>query len=123
MLPTKSATPDSIYISTDLHNLNCPVHRFGYDHLIVAVKRYARGDMESLSKELYPYVADQFGYTDWRAIERSIRSVIADAWDNRDPRVWALYFPRFLKAPSNKQFIATLAQRLQQNSPPENERG
>lgn len=123
MLPTESVNPDTIFVCADLHSLGCPVHRFGYDHLIVAIRRYARGDIESLSKELYPYVAEQFGYTDWRAIERSIRAEITDGWDNGDPQVWKLYFPHHQKAPSNKQFIATLAERLQQNTPPESERG
>ena len=124
MLPVKSTVPtSSVTISALLHTLGFPIHRCGYDHLIVAINRYAEGDIQSLSKELYPYVSECFGYTDWHAVEHSIRSIISDTWDIRDPEIWERYFPRFHKAPSNKRFIATLAELLQQNTPPENGRG
>ena len=124
MLPVNEIdSPAFAFTSAMLRELSFPVHRFGYDHMIVAVTRYAKGDMQSLTKELYPYVADYFGYSDWHAIEHSLRSVITDTWEVRNPQVWEQYFPHLRKAPSNKRFIATLAERLQQNTPPENERG
>ena len=121
MLPSKEMGTSSACAM--LHDLNFPVHRLGYGHLILAITRYAQGDMPSLTKELYPYVAKCLGYSDWHAIERAIRYAIAAAWANGDPQAWALYFPRYRKAPSNKQLIATLAELLQQNTPPENGRG
>ena len=124
MLPVKLAKfASAVTTSEILHKLGFPVHRCGYDHLIVAITRYAEGDMQSFTKELYPYVAEFFGYTDWPAVEHSIRTVIADTWEIRDPRLWELYFPRCCKAPSNKQFIATLAEAVKQNTPPEDGRG
>lgn len=124
MPPIKLIDPtSSAMISTMLHDLGLPVHRCGYDHLILAISRHAEGDMQSLSKELYPYVSERFGYADWHAVEHTIRSVISDTWETRDPEIWEQYFPRFHKAPSNKRFIATLAELLQQNTPPENGRG
>lgn len=121
MLPAKE--PGAASACTMLHDLNFPVHRLGYSHLILAISRYAQGDLPSLTKELYPFVAKRLGYTDWRSIEHTIRCAIADAWANGDPQAWALYFPRCSKAPSNKQLIAALAERVQQNTPPVNGRG
>ena len=106
-----------------LHSLSFPVHRNGYNHLLLAITRYAQGDMPSLTKELYPYVAKAFGYVDWYPIEHSIRTVILDAWKNGDPQTWAVYFPHRDKAPSNKLLIATLAEQLQENTPPVSGRG
>jgi hypothetical protein len=49
---------------------------------------------------------------DWRAVEFAIRKTILSAWENRDPEKWEVYFPGITKAPTNKQFVATLAQRI-----------
>jgi len=95
-----------------LRELGISTHRLGYRYLTVAIPCYAADDTQSLTKELYPYVAHCFGHTDWHSIERSIRTVILAAWEQRDPVTWARYFPNQSKAPSNKQFIATLAEQL-----------
>lgn len=95
-----------------LHELSIGVHRLGYKYLTVAIPCFSLNDTQSLTKELYPYVADCFGCTDWHSVERSIRAVILDAWAHRDPAVWDQYFPHRSKAPSNKQFIAVLAELL-----------
>lgn len=106
-----------------LHKLGYPAHRLGYSYLLIAVTRYAQGDIQSLSKELYPYIAGLFGYGDWHPVENAIRSVTDDAWEKGSPLAWKSLFPCCLKTPTNKQLIATLAEFLQQNTPPENERG
>lgn len=121
MLPMQE--PRTAFTCAMLHKLSFPIHRLGYSHLILAITRYAQGDMPSLTKELYPYVAKHFGYRDWHAIERAIRSVAADAWANGDPQAWEAYFPRYDRVPSNKRLIATLAEQLQQNTPPVSGRG
>ena len=100
-----------------LHKLNIGIHRLGYRHLTVAVPCFALDDNQSLTKELYPSVADSCGCADWHSVERSIRTAIRAAWNHRDPAVWEQFFPNQAKAPSNKQFIATLAERLKQNIP------
>lgn len=124
MLPVNPlSSASSVTASFLLHELEFPVYRCGYDHLILAINRHAEGDLYSYTKELYPYVAKHFGYNDWHAVEHSIRSVIADTWEIRDPQVWERYFPRCTKAPSNKQFIATLAELLKESSPPDFGRG
>ena len=97
---------------TMLHELGISICRLGYKYLTVAVPCYSVDDIQSLTKEMYPYVAAHFGYHNWRSVERSIRCVILDAWERRDPDVWDRYFPDQKKVPTNKQFIATLAVHL-----------
>lgn len=95
-----------------LHELQISIRRLGYKCLTVAVPCYARNDTQSLSKELYPYVAGQLPYAQCHSVERAIRTAVLDAWTQRDPAVWERYFPRQTKVPTNKQFIAVLAERL-----------
>lgn len=95
-----------------LHDLGFPCHRVGYYQLLLAIPKYSLDRRQSLSKEVYTYVADYWGYSDWRAVEHAIRIVILQTWLSRNPRAWDLYFPGLRKAPSNKLFIATLAERL-----------
>ena len=105
-----------------LHELRIGIHRNGYKQLVILIPCYALDNTQSLSKELYPYVADHFGYASWYPVEHAVRIAILDAWERREPEVWEKYFPGLKKPPSNKQFIATLAERLK-NSPPGNGRG
>ena len=93
-----------------LMELGIPLHRVGCKALCSAIPRFRDDDMQTLSKELYPAVAAELGCSDWRAVEHAIRDVIVCAWKRRDPAVWAKYFPGCRKPPSNKRFIATLAQ-------------
>lgn len=95
-----------------LHELALPIHRRGYSCLCIGIPRFAPDRSQSLSKELYPCIAKYYGYSDWHAVESAIRDVILTAWENRDPVVWEKYFPNQGKVPSNKQFIATLAERI-----------
>ena len=96
----------------DLRRLNTPVYLSGYRCLCVAIPRFALDISQSMCGELYPAVAEAFGYMDWRAVEFAIRRTILAAWEHRDPDIWNEYFPGSTKAPTNKQFIATLAQRI-----------
>ena len=95
-----------------LHELRLGIHRQGYKCLAIAVPLYAADNSQSLSKDIYPYVAAELGYPDWHGVERAIRLVILDAWARRDGDTWERYFPGQTKMPTNKQFIAALAERL-----------
>lgn len=95
-----------------LHELGIAIHRHGYNQLQVAIPHFAQDVTQSLTKDLYPYVGEQLGGFDRRAVERSIRCVIIDSWLRRNPDTWNKYFPEATKSPSNKQFIATLAERI-----------
>ena len=95
-----------------LHELGFPVHRIGYKQLCIAIPYFALDDTRSITKEVYPYLAEHFQYPDCRAAESAIRDTIHQAWTQRDPVVWKRYFSNPDKQPTNKGFIATLAERL-----------
>ena len=96
-----------------LRELGFPVHRVGYKQICIAVPCYAQDSTQSIIKEIYPYIARICGYSNWCAVEHAIRCAIHDAWRDRDPVIWEKHFPNCKKPPSNKQFIATLAEYLQ----------
>ena len=111
MLTIIEPTIDQLSLAKDiLHKLGIPVHRVGYKHLCIAIPHFAEDDMQSLTKELYPYIAESLGSSDWHTIEHSIRVVILDAWERRDSEIWENYFPNSRRSPSNNLFIATLAE-------------
>lgn len=95
-----------------LRELEFPVHQDGYMQLCIGIPRFALAPNQSLSKDLYPYIAAEFGGVTADDVESSIRRVIKNAWKHRDPVVWEKYFPKRNKAPSNLVFIATLAEYL-----------
>ena len=92
--------------------LGCPVHRIGFRQLCVAIPLYAKGEVSAVCKDLYPLLARTMGSSDWRAVERSIRCEILDGWKNGDPKMWDRFFPGRSKAPTNKEFICTMAELL-----------
>ena len=100
-----------------LHELRFGIHRLGYKQLLVLIPRYALDNSQSLSKELYPYVAKQFGYVSCQSVEHAVRVAVLDAWKRRDPEVWGPYFPGAKKVPSNKLFLATIAERIKRAPP------
>jgi len=96
-----------------LHSLNFPTHLDGYRQLCVGIPIFVKNPGMLLSKELYPAIADQMDSQDPRTVEHSIRKSIADAWNHRDPVVWAKYFPPSNTPPTNKVFISRLAEMLE----------
>ena len=105
-----TAVPEQVLF--DLRQLNIPVYLSGYSCLCVAIPVFAQDIYQSMCNEVYPTVAKKLGYADWRAVEFAIRRAILAAWEQRNPEKWEIYFPCARKAPTNKQFIATLAQRI-----------
>ena len=91
--------------------LQFPVHLAGYRQLCTAIPMFARNPNQSFTKELYPAIAIQYGCS-WQAVECSIRIAIRKAWESRDETVWKKYFPNHTQCPSNKEFIAAIAQWL-----------
>ena len=100
-----------------LRELRFGVHRLGYRQLLLMIPRYARDGELSLSKELYPYAAASLGQSAWQAVEHAVRIAIQDAWERGGPAVWERYFPGLGRVPSNKRFIATIAEWIK-NAPP-----
>lgn len=99
-----------------LRMLNFPSHLDGFQYLCVALPLYVQEPQQLLTKELYPRIALLFGSQDGRAVERSIRKAIYDAWSHRDNTTWRKYFipgPKGeIACPSNKAFICRLAELL-----------
>lgn len=89
------------------------MHQNGFKQLCIAIPYYSQTSTQSLAKEVYPFVAECFGHASIAPVERAIRSSILYAWLRRESNTWNKYFPGFLKVPSNKVFIATLAEFLE----------
>lgn len=95
-----------------LQELHIPAHRLGYQQLCLMVPYYREHSFQSMTKDLYPWVARHFDFHTPQAVEHTIRDAIHHAWLHRDPQVWTRYFPDSEKPPTNKQFIAALAARI-----------
>ena len=102
-------------ISNILMALDVPVKRKGYQYLESAIELFEKDPQQSMTKVLYPAVAKMYG-TSRESVERAIRSAIQGAWDDRDEKVWRLYFQPcrngMVPRPTNKAFIAALAELL-----------
>lgn len=95
-----------------LLEIGFPAHRAGYKQLKCGIPRFAEDKQQSITSELYPYIADALGYSDWRAVERSIGRVIEYTWKHGIQDSWEKYFPGCKDMPTNKRFIATIAEHI-----------
>lgn len=106
-------------VSYCLRILGIPTNRKGYQYLEYCVNRCSEGPRVSMTKELYPQVA-QMHNTTAAAVERAMRDAILDAWNRRDENTWRMFFGTartgVLHRPTNSEFISTLAQRLRLES-------
>ena len=112
MNPKKDVTAQ---VWQHLHILNFRTHLDGYHQLQVGIPMFFENPDICLSKELYPAIAAHFKYPDSRTVEHSVRNAIENAWRNRDPAVWAAYFPDSTdkpRCPTNKKFFAAIAEKL-----------
>ena len=105
-------------VTAIIHEIGVPAHIKGYQYLresiLIAVK-----DMDvinAVTKILYPEVAKRFGTTASR-VERAIRHAIEVAWDRGDLETLQKYFGYTVSntkgKPTNSEFIAMIADRLQ----------
>ena len=87
----------------------------GYAFLREAILEMVSQPGQSVTKELYPRVGKICGATKIQ-VERSIRSAIKKAWENRDDARWKLYFSTApsgeLERPTNAVFISAIADRV-----------
>ena len=97
---------------TILNRLGIPPHLAGYKCLAVALPMYFIDMEQTLSKELYPAVAEVMNLSDGRAVEHAIRIAISRAWKTRDALAWQSYFPQEEKCPNNKLFLTCLCQQM-----------
>jgi two-component system response regulator (stage 0 sporulation protein A) len=66
----------------------------------------------TITKTLYPNVAQQF-QTDWRSVERNIRTAVSAAWAQSPGRLEQVAGHPFPAKPSAAQVIAVLSNCLQ----------
>jgi len=105
-------------VTAVIHEIGVPAHIKGYQYLREAIK-LAVADMEvinAITKVLYPQVAKTFSTTPSR-VERAIRHAIEVAWDRGDLEVLQRFFGYTVSntkgKPTNSEFIALIADRLQ----------
>ena len=95
-----------------LHLLQIPSHRCGYNLLRMIVPMYHENPAQSLSKNLYPAVAQACNFLSASAVDQNIRRTIKAAWAIKDSATWSKYFDIARKAPTNLEFISRLALEL-----------
>ena len=105
-------------VTSVIHEIGVPAHIKGYQYLREAIK-IAVNDMEvinAITKVLYPQVAKAFSTTPSR-VERAIRHAIEVAWDRGDLETLQRFFGYTVSntkgKPTNSEFIALIADRLQ----------
>lgn len=100
---------DAKLIQWLLHNLGVTEEYTGFPHTVYAVQ-LAVSDPERLkliTKLIYPDVAGRYG-TNWKAVERNIRTVVSVAWET-DPLLLSELAGFHLKRkPNNGRFLAIL---------------
>lgn len=114
--PARTTDPDpKAQIVNMLHILGVPVKLRGHSYLREAIFRYAADTCQSITKELYPRVAEICCCAPCH-VERSIRSAIEAAWKKRDDQLWRTYFAPdstgVIPRPTNGAFISRLAECL-----------
>lgn len=106
-------------ISNLLMTLGIPVKLRGYTYLREAIILMVQNPGQSITKVLYPAVAEICCCADTH-VERSVRGAIAAAWENRDDTLWKLYFPPdsmgMVPKPTNGAFISSLADYIREQA-------
>lgn len=106
---------DRTVVSNVLLALGISTKLRGYAYLREAILEMMDRPGQSVTKELYPAVGKICGATKTQ-VERSIRSAIGKAWENRDDALWRLYFQSAsgekLDRPTNAVFLSGIADRL-----------
>ena len=99
-----------LHISKILNQLQFPTHTMGYRYIKDSVWSILEQPLlaESVTKQLYPFIAKQYQVT-WTSLERDIRNAVSIAWERCGGHFSGFYFP---KRPANREFIFTLAERV-----------
>ena len=117
--PDEQSTPQLEGMVTAInHEIGVPAHIKGYQYLREAIILTVENMdvINAVTKVLYPEVAKRFGTTPSR-VERAIRHAIEVAWDRGDIETLQKYFGYTVNSakgkPTNSEFIAMIADRLQ----------
>ncbi len=83
----------------------------GYRYISIATSFMMDDPGLAITKVVYPTVAAKCA-SSASCVERAIRSAIEDAWENRDNRIWNVYFPNNVahgQCPTNREFLSRIA--------------
>lgn len=106
-----------IIVTDIIHQLGVPAHVKGYHYLREAIVSSITNKslLESVTKKLYPYVAEKFETTPSR-VERAIRHAIEIAWDRGNLDTINAFFGYTVNTckgkPTNSEFIALVTDKL-----------
>ena len=116
--PAPVTAPED-WVANALLRMGFGAHLDGFRYLRTAIPIFCLDTNQAITKELYVSVAEIWG-KEGKQVERSIRSAIEKAWQNRTDRIWAEFFPTShggqVPKLSNGRFIAHLAQLLADES-------
>lgn len=98
-----------IYINLLLEQLGVTANYIGYHYTACAVKLAIENPQKltRVTKLLYPEVAKIYG-TNWKAVERNIRTVVAIAWESNPALMRKLSCNHIEKKPCASQFLSIL---------------
>lgn len=108
--PVVTQPDPQVQITNLLLAMGFQTRHHGYGYLRSAIGRMMSDYRQSITKELYPMVAREFG-TDEKGVERCVRTAIEKAWKVGDRKLWKLYFEQDQR-PSNGEFIRRIAEVL-----------
>lgn len=111
LLPKQQRDPREI-VREHLRILGFQDGKLGFPQLCVAIPLFAQDPYQSLSKELQPAVAQICGNASGTQVESQARRLIAETWKNRNPAVWAEYFPDLHEKPTFHEFLYLLSEKL-----------
>lgn len=101
-----------------LLELGISTKRAGFDYIKKGILLMCDDPTLLITKGVYPEIGKCYNSpsSDFQ-VEQSIRSVISDAWSQRNKRVWGYYFPDPIdgdpKKPTNAEFITRIARVLE----------
>ncbi|MBR2877334.1 MAG: sporulation transcription factor Spo0A [Clostridia bacterium] len=104
-------------ITNMIHQVCIPAHLKGYNYLRYAIKLCVESPdyLNSVTKELYPKVADNYSATS-ASVERSMRNAIDIAWGRGETEGFSKYFGYNSqvrkKRPTNSEFIARISDEI-----------
>lgn len=102
-------TQPMVQIYDLLYQLGVTANYMGFFYTSYAVWLCAQEPerLQLVTKWVYPDVAEHY-QTNWKAVERNIRSVIAMVWDNNLEQLNELASCRLIRRPRPAQFLSIL---------------
>ena len=94
-----------------LLNLHLAPKSDGFLYLKIGIPLYHQDPSQLICKDIYGAIVQIYGLSGWKAVERSIRISIHNAWKEA-PSIWEPYFPGLTEPPTNKAFICRISELL-----------